>query len=210
MNTQQVPAWWTDEPVSRWWTEWDSDKLCRAGEVYAPASVRIFVQGWRGYDVALTAKATPAGFACSAVTISERDNPVDYDALRAVPITEMLRPALETLYYCIPPSVLITWKPNAKPYEIDREFIQDKKVRTLYTAAIYQLARFAGVGPREAVQDYFDVSRATSTRMVAAAREAGLISDAPPELRLASGEVLEMLAGGPATGGCPPPENREQ
>lgn len=209
MNTQEVPAWWTDEPVSRWWTEWDSDKLHRAGDVYAPAFVRIFVHGWRGYDVALTAKATPAGFTCSAITISERDNAVDYDALRAVPITEMLRPALETLHYCIPPSVLITWTPNAKPYDIDRELIQDKSVRTLYTAAIYQLARFAGVGPREAVQDYFDVSRATSTRMVAAAREAGLISDMQPQLRQASADVLDMLAGGPATGGFPPSEDRE-
>ncbi|WP_164202928.1 hypothetical protein [[Micrococcus luteus] ATCC 49442] len=210
MTTQPFTAWWTDEPVGRWWTEWDSEDLVRAGDIYAPASVRIFVKDWRGYDVALTAKATPSGFTCAAITIGERNQAVDYDALRAVPIKEMMRPAMATATYCIPPSVIITWMPNVAPGDFERDAIRDKKVRKLFTAAIYQLARFAGFGPREAVQDYFGVSRATSTRMVAAAREAGLINDTPPELATASRDVLEMLSGGLTTDGFPPYEPTRQ
>lgn len=204
MSSVENTAWWTDEPVANWWATWDSDDLWGAGNVYAPASVQIFVEDWRGYDVALTATPSPQGFTCAAITISGRNRQVDYDALRSVPITELLRPALESLHYCIPPGVLVVWKPGSKPVGMQRDFMKDKKARMVLVGGVYDLARFAGVAPREAVQDFFEVSRATSTRLVSAAREAGLILDAPPALRKAPGAVLEILAGGPASAGNPP------
>lgn len=204
MSDLEETPWWTDEPIDNWWAVWDSDDLRGAGNVYAPASVRIHVQNWRGYDVALTAVPTPHGFTCAEISIAGKDRPVDYDALRSVPITELLRPATESLYYCIPPSVLVFWRPGTEMTEDVQSFMKDKSARMLYMAGIYDLARFGGLAPREAVQDLFKVSRATSTRMISTARKEGLIKDEPPTLKAAPPEVLEVIAGGPSSAGNPP------
>jgi len=98
------------------------------------------------------------------------DEGVTPDGLRAVPLGEIVRRALATAsgsFFSTPDPVM-----SADPAELDEE------QRIARAAVVYRLATLAGDAATQAVAEDLGVSRATGGRLIARARERGLLGAA--------------------------------
>lgn len=149
--------------------------------VWVDPEIHEPVSGLEGVEGTLEFTATWGGYQCTGVQLmSDRETPITSEILRAIPIGRIAGDVLRreamsldpgddlplvnpTVGGQIPANLLRTWpKGNTDPL-LSR------------VAFIYQLAIALGEYPTSAVQKATGKSRATASRMVAAARAQGFI-----------------------------------
>lgn len=172
----------------------DVERVQLSEHVDAPARVTILASDYRGFDVEVVLAARWGGFDCASVQVSQRRGgpAVTGEALRLVAIGDLTTEAVQHVFVTVPDPnrpegpvlgvpVTLGGGPGAGTI---REFwgsrdgrLQDMALHQI--AAHYIVADSVGLPPTKEVQTTFDVSRATASRMVAAARERGYIPPAP-------------------------------
>jgi hypothetical protein len=165
----------------------DSPELVHLTErLAAPARMVVEAAGYRGADVRLVLACRPG--AVDLVEVSARQvpggEPLTGAALRRVPVGELARQAwpllraldpssgeaveLPPLAAPLPPSVAGAW-PKA-----------DRELALAWAGLVYDAAQILGADPTRAVMAAFTTSRPTASRIVAQARDGGLIHSPAP------------------------------
>lgn len=142
-----------------------------------------------GVDVVIVAVPSHTGFRPRAVTVEALghgngagdDVEVTGELLRKVPVQRLLHPARYTLHRPMSKSLANTVTTPAQyggwvPDHIKDQWPNGRVDVVLDTVAMmYRVAQTVGDAPVQTIVNGFGVSRATASRMVARAREAGLL-----------------------------------
>lgn len=163
-----------------------------AADVQAPVEVTIKTRlDDLGVGVTIIAVPRTTGFKAKVVTVEALDfddaNGVNADVdvtgelLRKVPVQRLMHPARYTLWLPKPKSLVNTVTTPAQfsgwvPDHIKEQWPNGKVEAVLDTVVMmYRIAETVGDAPVQNIVNGFGVSRATASRMVARAREAGLL-----------------------------------
>lgn len=153
--------------------------------VVAPPEVVVTATGYRGLDVRLVLRARWGGFDCVELTARQAPGgqPVSSEALRRVQVSTLMQQAWQLLGFRDDDGVVVArgGGGGALPLAVRQSWpAKDRALALRHAALAYEVAAAAGQQPTKAVQSAFAVSRATASRMIAEARERGLITAPAP------------------------------
>lgn len=187
----RAAPWWSTERIAAWRVTWDASTMQEvAPRLFAPERVVIVIEDWRGYDLTVEARPGAEGFECAALTVVERDTPVDFGAVRAIPFREVMRPAALALVFGLPADdadgpggmylELPEDGPEAGPHPLLAAMLETSRdLRMFAVAAAHALASYGGLPPKETAIALLNRSASSVTRDVTAARAAGLFENGP-------------------------------
>ncbi len=177
--------------------EWNS--YGRLGDGLAvPSPVTITVTG-EPFDLVLAVELQGGRFVCRDLRVTQVDGgpPVTGEALRRIPVSEVIRTALEDTIVRgeqIGPELWEAAPMGAPRRDIARHGPTDEALK--HVAAIYRFTHALGESPTKGVQERLGLPRSTAARWVALARERGYLGAASVGK---AGEVTtQPLNGGPA------------
>ncbi len=142
-----------------------------------PSPVTITVTG-EPFDLVLEVELQAGRLVCRDLRVRQVDGgpPVTGEALRRIPVSEVIRVALEDLIERAEEIAPQTWESapiGPPPEHVARHGPTDEALR--HVAAIYRFTYALGESPTKGVQDRLGLPRSTAGRWVALARERGFL-----------------------------------
>lgn len=162
------------------------DRSVEIGQgIRAPEHIELHAEIDAG-DVTLKVIPRSGGFHVRGVTLesSQDDVPVTSESLRTVPVGRLLHACRYAVFATGVPSLAnTTWSSHQLggwvPEYIREQWPSGRVDVVLDTVTLlYRIAAAVGEAPTQSVAASFGVSRATASRMIAKAREAGLLEPA--------------------------------
>lgn len=189
------------------------------GHLLAPARVDITVVGYRGCDVHVVAVPMWRRFECTSITVTAGGGDlraVDSNVLRTMSVGELVRPAVQSLQLAFPDDDegAKSWLSDYVPGDLLGMYARSlwpkfPEAAAVQAAGVYRIAEAGGYPPRDAVAEAYGVSRPTASRIIAAARESGVLAEYREprgyELDPAGGEGITFM--GTHAVGEPTPED---